>query len=112
MNQPVSEGNERAVCRSMIDGAKSSLASYKTTIDQDLLLLRSGSVVKGSPMEAALLIRLGEKEALDMTLRWFEEKDALLPTLEYYQERRLKRLGLMDDKGKTTYEGLINSGIA
>ena len=42
-------------------------------------------------------MRLGEKEALDSLLRVVEQREALLPTLEYYQERRLKRLGLMDD---------------
>ena len=42
-------------------------------------------------------MRLGEKEALDSLLRFFEQREALLPTLEYYQERRLKRLGLLDD---------------
>ena len=112
MNQPVSEANERLVCNKMIEGARLALSSYKSSIDQDLMMLRSGSVVKGSAMEAALLIRLSEKEALDMSLRWFEERAALLPTLEYYQERRLKRLGLMDDKGNNTYEGMLGSGIA
>lgn len=112
MNDPVSEANERMVCKRMIEGTNAALSSYKTTIDEDLLLLRGGSVVKGSALEAALLVRLSEKEALDLTLRWFEEREALLPTLEYYQERRLKRLGLMDDKGKTTYEGMLSGGIA
>ena len=42
-------------------------------------------------------MRLGEKEALESVLRFFEQREALLPTLEYYQERRLKRLGLLDD---------------
>ena len=42
-------------------------------------------------------VRLGEKEALDSLLRFFEQRETLLPTLEFYQERRLKRLGLMDD---------------
>lgn len=42
-------------------------------------------------------VRLGEKEALESVLRFFEQREALLPTLEYYQERRLKRLGLLDD---------------
>ena len=42
-------------------------------------------------------VRLGEKEALESLLLFFEQREALLPTLEYYQERRLKRLGLLDD---------------
>lgn len=53
-------------------------------------------------------VRLGEKEALESVLRFFEQREALLPTLEYYQERRLKRLGLLDD----SKFGPRNLGIA
>ena len=40
-------------------------------------------------------VRLGEKEGLASTLRFFEDRLARLDRLEYYQERRLKNLGLM-----------------
>jgi len=30
----------------------------------------------------------------------------------YYQERRLKRLGLIDDEGRTTYDSFFKDGIA
>jgi len=56
--------------------------------------------------------RLGEKEALDATLRFFEERRGTLPRLVYYQERRLKRLGLIDDEGRTTYDSFFKDGIA
>jgi len=110
--QPISEGNEKAVCATMIQGARAALAGYPTSIAEDTALLRSGAVAKGSREEAALLIRLGEKESLDSCLRFFEERQALMSTLEFYQERRLKRLGLMDDKGNTTYDGFFDKGIA
>jgi [ribulose-bisphosphate carboxylase]/[fructose-bisphosphate aldolase]-lysine N-methyltransferase len=47
-------------------------------------------------------VRLGEKEALDATLRFFEEYSTRLKTVEYYQLRRLRSLGLVDDNGRTT----------
>jgi [ribulose-bisphosphate carboxylase]-lysine N-methyltransferase len=55
---------------------------------------------------------LGEKEALDSLLGFFESRVADLPVLEYYQERRLKRLGLMDEDGSTTYDSFFKDGIA
>ncbi len=57
-------------------------------------------------------VRLGEKEALDSVLGWFEERQKQLDELEYYQERRLKRLGLIDDQGRTTYDSFFQDGIA
>lgn len=43
-------------------------------------------------------VRLGEKEALDALARFFEDRRATqLKRLVYYQERRLRRLGLVDD---------------
>jgi [ribulose-bisphosphate carboxylase]-lysine N-methyltransferase len=57
-------------------------------------------------------VRLGEKEALDSLLGFFEGRAAELSSLEYYQERRLKRLGLMDEEGKTTYDSFFKDGIA
>jgi hypothetical protein len=44
-------------------------------------------------------VRLGEKESLDAALIWFEERAMGLKRLAYYQERRLRRLGLIDDGG-------------
>ena len=61
---------------------------------------------------ACLQVRLGEKEALDSTLRFFEDRASRLDGLEYYQERRLKGLGLMDDSGGTTYNDFFKDGVA
>ena len=57
-------------------------------------------------------MRLGEKEALDGTLRFFEERRGRLRELEFYQERRLKRLGLLDDDNNSTYDAFFRDGIA
>lgn len=59
-----------------------------------------------------LQVRLGEKEALDSTLRFFEDRNSQLSELEYYQERRLRGLGLLDDNGNTTYDDFFRDGVA
>ena len=47
-------------------------------------------------------VRLGEKEALDSTLSFFEARQQKISGLEFYQERRLKRLGLLTEAGDLT----------
>jgi hypothetical protein len=56
--------------------------------------------------------RLGEKETLDVTLRYFEDRRSKLDQLEYYQERRLKGLGLLDDDGNNTWDDFFKDSIA
>eukprot|EP00775_Hariotina_reticulata_P010446 gene10446-10604_t len=112
MCQPVSASNEAAVCAAMSEGTKEALAGYSSTLEDDLALLRDGQLAPGSREEMAVQIRLGEKEALDSLLGFFESRVADLSVLEYYQERRLKRLGLMDEDGSTTYDSFFKDGIA
>lgn len=110
LQDPISEENERAVCEGLAAGCREALARYCSSIDEDLALLRGGTL---SPMQrAALLVRLGEKEAIDGALQWSEERLEQLGRLEYYAERRLKRLGLLDDSGRTTYDSFFEDGIA
>ncbi|KAK9918129.1 hypothetical protein WJX75_001458 [Coccomyxa subellipsoidea] len=110
MLAPVSEANERAVYESMMDGCRAALQGYATTIDDDLLALRD--TLPGTRLEKAIMVRLGEKETLDATLAFFEERYDKLASLEFYQERRLKRLGLLDDDGGSTYDSFFVDGIA
>ncbi len=56
--------------------------------------------------------RLGEKETLDVTLRYFEDRKSKLDQIEYYQERRLKGLGLLDDDGNNTWDDFFKDSIA
>ncbi|GIL50360.1 hypothetical protein Vafri_6588 [Volvox africanus] len=113
MQEPISETNEEALCTTLSEGARAVLAGYSTSIDEDLAALRAGTHPKGSRREAALLVRLGEKEALDAVARFFEDRrDTQLKRLVYYQERRLRRLGLVDDEGRTTYDSFFKDGIA
>jgi [ribulose-bisphosphate carboxylase]-lysine N-methyltransferase len=50
----------------------------------------------------AIVIRLGEKRVLQELQTWFEGRMAGLDSLEYYAERRLRDLGLVDDTGSMT----------
>lgn len=51
---------------------------------------QSGRTVHGHRVMRALLwqVRLGEKEALDSTLRWFEARADRIASLEFYQVQR------------------------
>jgi [ribulose-bisphosphate carboxylase]/[fructose-bisphosphate aldolase]-lysine N-methyltransferase len=48
-----------------------------------------------------------EKKILEGVAEWFRQRIQRLESLEYYQERRLKRLGLLDDNGESTFEDMI-----
>eukprot|EP00887_Chlorella_sp_A99_P001195 scaffold14.g1195.t1 len=130
VQEPVSEESEEAVCRQLADGCRAALAGYPTTIDQDLALLRAAEadpgaaaastsggaavpLAPGSRGDAALRVRLGEKEALDATLQVVEQRLSQLKSFEYYAERRLKRLGLLDDQGnRKGFDGFFVDSIA
>ena len=112
VNLPVSDENERAVYESMTTGCASVLQSYPTKLEEDIALMKS------LPEDAlhermAVALRLGEKEVLEATLRFFEDRLGRLKDLEYYGERRLKRLGLLDKEGKPTdWDSFFDDGIA
>lgn len=100
LQSPVSRENEEAVCKAILDGCRSALAGYSTTMDEDLNLLKEGQL---SPrMEMAVVIRLGEKRVLEELQLSFETQMANLDQLEYYAERRLRSLGLLDEQGDVT----------
>jgi [ribulose-bisphosphate carboxylase]-lysine N-methyltransferase len=108
---PVTEENERAVYESMAAGCGAALAGYPASLDQDLEAQRGAA--PGSRAAAAAAVRLGEREALDAALRFFEGRLEQLGDFEYYADRRLKRLGLLDKEGKPTdWESFFDEGIA
>eukprot|EP01023_Acetabularia_acetabulum_P066703 TRINITY_DN9041_c0_g1_i3.p1 TRINITY_DN9041_c0_g1~~TRINITY_DN9041_c0_g1_i3.p1 ORF type:complete len:483 (-),score=67.67 TRINITY_DN9041_c0_g1_i3:370-1818(-) len=101
---PVSEENERASIASAVNGCKQALEGYSTSISQDLSILDTQNLKPRSKMQLAVQARLDEKEALDSTLQFFESMKDKVSQMTYYQERRLQRLGLMDEEGKSTYD--------
>jgi hypothetical protein len=45
---PISKENEEGICDSMIEGIKSSLSNYETTIEEDVKILGEGLCFFGS----------------------------------------------------------------
>ncbi|KAL9269419.1 [Fructose-bisphosphate aldolase]-lysine N-methyltransferase, chloroplastic-like protein [Drosera capensis] len=54
-------------------------------------------------LEIAVGIRLGKKKALQQIADLFEERKTELAGLEYYQERRLRQLGLVGEEGNLIF---------
>lgn len=52
-----------------------------------------------------------EKEVLEGVMEWFGQRLQRLDKLEYYQERRLRRLGLLDDDGSSTFEDMVQINV-
>lgn len=108
MQLPISEDNERAVCQSMVDGSDAVLAGYPSSGRSS-----GATELSDSRDSIAASVSLGEREALETMARYFQARLDQLSNLEYYAERRLKRLGLLDKEGKPTdWDGFFEDGIA
>lgn len=83
MSMPVSEGNEKLAFDIIIDSCQDSL--------DDL-----SSCPEGGP-EVCTKLRESESRALTRTLEYLQREKEALDLKEYYQERRLKDLGLNSD---------------
>ncbi|KAI3987708.1 hypothetical protein MKX01_028442 [Papaver californicum] len=93
---PISPANEELICRVLRETCKTALSKYATTIEEDEKLLQGGNL---SPrLEVALGIRLAEKKILQQIDEVIRNREMELDELEYYQERRLKDLGLVGDQ--------------
>lgn len=95
---PISRPNEELICRSIRDTCKSALSGYSTTIEEDDKLIEEGNL--DPRLEIAVRIRSGEKKVLQHIDGIFKEREMELDVLEYYQERRLKDLGLCGAQGE------------
>ena len=58
----------------------------------------------GHRLRLAARVRMGEKQALADALGFFSGIEARLDSMEYYQERRLRSLNLLDKDGNSTYD--------
>ena len=109
LQEPVSRENEANVCSSMIESCKQALGEFPTTIEEDQAILASMNTTKGSEASlhsharTAVDARLLEKQSWQALLNFFLREKARLSVKEYYQERRLKSLGLLDMDGNSTY---------
>jgi len=88
VSEPVSEDNERAATTAVIDACERALADM---IEEG----EEGSDGTASEKERlCTMVRESEREALDRTLVFAKQEAEALDLKEYYQERRLKSLGL------------------
>ncbi|KAF9624831.1 hypothetical protein IFM89_014216 [Coptis chinensis] len=94
---PVSRANEELICQVIRDACRTALSGYGTTIEEDEKLLEGGNL--DPRLEVAVGIRAGEKKVLDQIDGIFKDRELELDMLEYYQERRLKDLGLVGEQG-------------
>jgi len=136
LSEPVSLANEQAACASMIQGCAAALEGYPTGVREDQEALRApgshrrelvrpqhaplasaprlraclvaprASRLTLTPSQA-LRVRMGEKRALQACMESFQSALAGAPQLEYYQERRLRSLKLLDESGKTTFDPCV-----
>ncbi|KAK9064613.1 hypothetical protein SSX86_015995 [Deinandra increscens subsp. villosa] len=96
LEQPVSRDNEEVICQVVRSACQSALSSYRTNIEEDEKL--KGENIKPR-LEIAVGIRAGEKKVLQQIDGIFEEMEMELNEYEYYQERRLRDLGLVGEQG-------------
>lgn len=68
---------------------------------QDEKLLEEGNL--DSRLRIAVAVRAGEKKVLKQIDDLFRERELELDGLEYYQERRLKDLGLVGEQGEIIF---------
>lgn len=87
MSEPVSEDNERGAVTAIVDACQAALDD----MDDD-----GGGEGGGSSEKERLcaMVRSSEREALGRTLVYVKQESEALDLKEYYQERRLKSLGL------------------
>jgi [ribulose-bisphosphate carboxylase]-lysine N-methyltransferase len=102
MREPVSRMNEQEACSTMITGCEEALAAYPTRVEEDRVVAEDVA----APPRARLAARvvMGEKQALMETLSFFAGRAQRLDQMEYYQERRLRSLNLLDRDGNSTYD--------
>ncbi|PKA61182.1 [Fructose-bisphosphate aldolase]-lysine N-methyltransferase, chloroplastic [Apostasia shenzhenica] len=98
---PVSRSNEETICCVVLDACASALSLYQTTIEEDEKLLEKGELDARSKI--AVGVRSGEKRVLHQIQEIFRSREVELETLEYYQERRLKDLGLIGQQGEIIF---------
>jgi len=105
LSEPLSAANEGDCCASMTSGASAALALYaERGVDGERDALSRAPRDLARRQEIAIRVRLGEKSSLLETISFFDVVSARLDKLEYYQERRLRSLNLLDDDGSSTYD--------
>ena len=88
MSEPVSEDNERASVTAIIEACETALSDMNELEGED------SSESPSLNEQLCSMVRGSEREALERTLAYAKQEAEALDLKEYYQERRLKTLGL------------------
>jgi [ribulose-bisphosphate carboxylase]-lysine N-methyltransferase len=102
ISEPVSRLNEEEACGTMINGCEEALRGYTTRVEDDRKVAEDTSI--GRRARLAARVSMGEKQALTDAMGYFSQIEARLDSMEYYQERRLRSLNLLDKDGNSTYD--------
>lgn len=106
MQDPVSADNESNVCESMIQSCQGALDEFPTTYEEDVETLKGligDPATKQGAERMAVEAKVQEKRTLRGLLQFFTREKSQMSAKEFYQERRLKSLGLLDLDGNSTY---------
>mmetsp|Transcript_10638 Transcript_10638/g.24296 ORF Transcript_10638/g.24296 Transcript_10638/m.24296 type:complete len:600 (+) Transcript_10638:57-1856(+) len=102
MSEPVSEDNEKASVTAVQEACEAALSDMNELESED------SSASPSLNEQLCSMVRGSEREALERTLAYIKQEAEALDLKEYYQERRLKTLGLdsewtpEDEFGSTT----------
>ncbi len=102
----MSADNESNVCESMIRSCQAALDEFPTSYEEDVETLKALIQDPGTKRGAermAVEAKVVEKRTLRGLLQFFLREKSQMSAKEFYQERRLKSLGLLDLDGNSTY---------
>lgn len=88
MSIPVSEENERLAVTAIIDACQKALTEMEDASKED------SNDSLSEKQRLCAMVRDSEKQALERTMIYMKQESEALDLKEYYQERRLKSLGL------------------
>lgn len=92
MSMPVSEINEKDALDTIADSCTKALKDM-----EGMDVIYDDSLGKASPLNLCAIVKESESKALSRTLEYVNREKEALDLKEYYQERRLKDLGLDSD---------------
>jgi len=92
MSDPVSEENERGAVTAVIEACQNALSEMDE--EESALKANDDGEEQSEQDQLCRMVRESEREALDRTLVTVKQDAEALDLKEYYQERRLKDLGL------------------
>jgi hypothetical protein len=75
MCDPVSEPNEAAVCAAMVEGAREALAGYCSSLEEDLALIRGGTLAPGSRQELAVQVGGWAERTCSVNAHWHRTRE-------------------------------------